>query len=347
MFLRRSVIGVLLASLAPFAAGQAVTATGIPALDRLVAQGAWVRGSATERGASGHRVTVHEIVLRDDVGAGDLEFLTECPDLQRFDARFLRLDARRMAALRACEKLEKLSLTYSAIDESVAAEIAEMESLTHLRLATCGLSEYSVSLMSRLPRLERLDVPGNRLGAPAIHALASSSRLRALDLSNCWLDDVALVGVEWPAALERLDLSFNTALGDAGVAELVRAPRLECLGLYSTGVTNAALEVLCGLPRLRELCLASTAIDDAALPLFQEFAALESVDANGTAITFEAAMDCLARARSQPGSGVRSVVAASYGWTREQRAAYQELDKRRGGCIRSGGIGRLGGAWWP
>jgi hypothetical protein len=120
--------------------------------------------------------------------------------------------------------------------------------------------------------------------------LAALSGLESLGFSQSMLTDVQLA--QYPiqnpalARLASLDLA-DTAIGDLGLAHLIRFPALTHLNLSHTTITDAGIAHLAALKHLTQLQLAVTDISDAVVESLSRLGQLQSLDLQLTAVSEE------------------------------------------------------------
>ena len=174
-----------------------------------------------------HTATLHQLTncfLFDlDLTADDLAFLTHNPDLEELHIRSLRVGDRLIPRLAGLKKLRYLHLSHSAGkgDEMTGHNLGLLSSLHLYRIADFMHTSFddvgAAILAERCPKLLWVWLEGTHITNAALRSLSRRA-----------LDDLKIGG--------------NSALTDAGLAELAKIPALKKLNIKgSNNFTDAGV----------------------------------------------------------------------------------------------------------
>jgi len=139
--------------------------------------------------------------------------------------------------------------------DDLLARIAALDDVTELRLGgSRQLTDDGLLQLARMPQLERLDLsefPGGKLTDRGIAVLRHLSNLRSFEMT------------------------WQSGITDAGVANLRFCDRIERVNLMGSPTGDGAIEALQGKPRLRYFSTGKL-VTDAGLPLLHNFPLLKT-----------------------------------------------------------------------
>ena len=196
-----------------------------------------------------------------------LSSLGACAGLRELFLDSLPIDDSDLAALAPLKNVTRLSLTRTKVTGTGISALSGMKELKSLNLGyeTPVTGEGLRAVAAAVPWVEDLHLGvGARLSPEDFRAFAAFKSLRILQLNGCpAVTDDALVAVELPPTLERLDLQAMPATA-AGLSRMRIPPKLQRLNLHaSTSIDDAAVPHLKKLTSLTELLLQRTGITDA------------------------------------------------------------------------------------
>jgi ankyrin repeat protein len=139
--------------------------------------------------------------------------------------------------------------------DDLLARVAELDHVTHLALGgSRQLTDDGLQHLARMPQLQALDLseyPGGKLTDRGLDVLRHLPELRSFEMT------------------------WQSAISDAGVANLRFCDRLERVNLLGTPTGDGAIDALRGKPNLRRLSTGRL-VTDAALPWLHEFPCFET-----------------------------------------------------------------------
>jgi hypothetical protein len=147
-----------------------------------------------------------------------------------------------------------------------------------------------IPLLTRFPMLESLEIQGDLDGAPDGFAIDGEgvSRLPVLPrMTHLYIRGVDVIDIppiEHYHALMLLDLP-GTHVGDRFIGRLAGLPKLACVYLWETRITDACLQVLPALPSLISLDVCKTAISDDGIEMLAKLTPLQNLRIHQTNIT--------------------------------------------------------------
>lgn len=114
--------------------------------------------------------------------------------------------------------------------------------------------------------------------------LPQLEKLEWLDLTQTAVTDAGLANLDRFPGLKQLFLT-GTGITDRSLAEIAKVTSLEELDLSATRVTSRGIATLAALPNLKVLNLNDTQVDDSVIDALMKFTALEQVDLQGTSVS--------------------------------------------------------------
>ena len=144
-------------------------------------------------------------------------------------------------------RLETLDLGDTHAGDATAEALAQSQVLRKLSLDGTRIGDKGASALATVPTLYDLDISRTRVGELGVRLLIQRGRWRRLALSDLRVGDDALVGLSALRELEDLDLSGN-GVGSATVSAIAALPRLYCLNLDRTAITDSDVSVLTSSP---------------------------------------------------------------------------------------------------
>ncbi|HEY1066558.1 MAG TPA: hypothetical protein VGE52_10630, partial [Pirellulales bacterium] len=182
-----------------------------------------------------------------------------------------------MAHLKDLTNMVALKLRCPSVTDEGMKNIAGMSKLKTIACEDMAISDASVEALAALPALS--DVAIFRCYGVTEGSLAHLVKLplTKLSLRDLGVGDEGLKSIGKLTKLTLLDLSENTTITDAGLAELTGLVNLERLELWHTSVTDAGLASLVKLPKLKTLVLEDIRITDAGLKTLAKLPALETL----------------------------------------------------------------------
>ena len=195
--------------------------------------------------------------------------LADLADLQLLSMRFRHgLSTANLIALERLPNLKALRIVHLAVGDNAGP--AERDEIGDER-------DHAIASILRHARrtdtLERLAVWYTAFGSQATSALSALSELRVLDLADCELGEEGLRQVSRLPRLEDLNLDQSDT-SDAGLRHLVES-NVRRLSLRGCTLTNATLRQLACMQSLEELNLSRSLIDPECLELLARLPRLQ------------------------------------------------------------------------
>lgn len=198
------------------------------------------------------------------IGDAGVAALAAAPELQNLDLDKTPITDAALKSIAAYPGLRQLTINSTAVTAEGLAALKELKTLRNLTAA--NLQAFSADMLPAIAVIDGLtdlSLVGNDIDA-AMAGLAGS-RVQRLNVTGGKLTDAG--GVELGKLAELALLSANqTGIGDATVAALPGAPKLDTLHASNTAVTDAAGPDFAKLSGLRTLWLDRTAVTDALMP---------------------------------------------------------------------------------
>lgn len=214
----------------------------------------------------------------------DFIFLAGMPMLTRVSLGWTNLTDKDLLYLATAKQVENMAINNTNIDGSGLRYIAALRKLTYLDLDECkiddaGLTNFAFwSSRSKLEHLRLYKNTGKPLTGATIHVLHKFKHLKILmfsfnqldnsglanlarelpwltyiDLRGGLFDDAGLQSLSALSDLEKLSLSFNTNLTDAGLVTFHGLKKLQYLNLGATSINpedEGLLQLQLALPNL-------------------------------------------------------------------------------------------------
>jgi hypothetical protein len=162
-------------------------------------------------------------------------------------------------------RLKHLSLGDTSITDEGMLSLARLATLEDLGVHAPDITDRGLESVKRFPKLSSLHIRSDKLSQRAIGRLTGMSALRSFSIGGAQINDESLVDLAGLPNVERLSLSYNPKISDAGLQHLAPLKKLESLDINDTGITDDGLHWLTALPKLQELNISSTAVTDAGL----------------------------------------------------------------------------------
>jgi hypothetical protein len=191
------------------------------------------------------------------------------------------------AGLERLTGLERLDLGGAGTESGTLSRAAKLPALKEISLEGSVIQGPIDLGESPFPALERLKAGGSRLNREALLAIARMPELRYLEFANADLTSEAVMLLKPLMKLEELDFSYNSKVGDVGLAELVNAKQLRVLNLAKTGVHGPGLLVLARagvFDYLTDLDLTECALADEMAPALMAMPQLDRLNLRLTPI---------------------------------------------------------------
>ncbi len=125
--------------------------------------------------------------------------------------------------------------------------------------AYSSLSDQHIEALDDWADLEYLVANDCRITDHGFGIICRFKRLQTLGISATAITHLALVGADWPPALQSLGLA-GLPLNDDAVAGISRLAELSDMSINYTNVTDVGFEQLARLPRLRSIEVFNTAV---------------------------------------------------------------------------------------
>ncbi len=167
------------------------------------------------------------------------------------------------------------------------ADMALLEHLRHVRTLhiRCNFHMTDAGMMhlKNLKQLDELSISYAHVTDEGLKVLEELPRLRVLMLSEVHVTGEGFRYLHGANMLE--DLEFGAGQRKISLAAVSDIPRLRCLSLQYSDLTDSDFSKLGQLPHLQELDLTSTDISDASVPTLLTLHALKYLDITGTHIS--------------------------------------------------------------
>jgi Leucine-rich repeat (LRR) protein len=301
--------------LARLHSGNAVTATGIGALQEYPAFRHW-QGGAEEMALLSYEASPTYLSLRGHFGDAGLAALRGLDGLfaLNVDDRAMRFTAAGVDALAALPRLAWLALD---ADDHTMPSIARLPVLRFLGVQDTETSDDGWAALGQSQSIER--IWGRRcygLGARGFSALSTMPRLSGLSVSCRNVPDATLARLPMFPALREL---MPMDIPDEGYRHIAHCTALESLVLmYCRDTTDRATEHLTVLPKLARYFASYTQITDRTPALLATMPSLEEVTFDSCAGVTNAGIATLAalpqlKTLRVSGRGITREVAAHFG----------------------------------
>jgi internalin A len=244
------------------------------------------------------------------VGNEVLEHLWRLKQLKHLDLHSTRIVGAAIDEQASLPVLESLNLSYASVtDEGIARLAASLPALETLDLSHTLVADQGIVHLEVLPHLKRLNLAATGVSDVGMEHLRKLRSLEDLDLSQTKISLKGLAHLEGLKGLERivlprirldqdmlrivaslpelrdLNLSAHEEVGDAEVAILIKAKKLERLDLTRSPIGNSGIECLKDLTKLRELWLDTTKVTDDGLAVLTRLPNLGLLYVSGLRIT--------------------------------------------------------------
>ena len=164
-----------------------------------------------------------------------------------YQPSFTDADVKTLAAF---PKVRKIQITSGKLTGANFKDLAGLNDLTEAIISQNPINEAGLKEVATLKHLRVLQMNGAKVPDTAFRDLAPLDKLEELHACGMQVGDTAAVIIaDKLKQLKKLYLN-NTQVGDTGVSELVKMPKLMLLSLYGTNVQDAGLAAL---PKLKTL----------------------------------------------------------------------------------------------
>ena len=249
----------------------------LPKLSRLELSSTRVTDATLNRVADAGRLTYLDI-YGTNVTADGLRRLSSLTGLRELYAGGTAADDSVIAALGGFDKIFHLDLQGTRVTDAALETIGKFKKLNSLNLARTGVTGSTVSKLSGIEELRTLNLAGTETTDEALNAIATVL-VRAVNPDNgsgggfAWLNNLILT---------------DTAVSDAGLANISRLKHINTLRLDGTNVTDQGVKQIARLPELQSLHLAGTAVSNDGIPALSNSTNLRTLGLTGTEITDDA-----------------------------------------------------------
>ena len=174
--------------------------------------------------------------------------------------------------------------TYNPTMADEVCDLAEaIETVRRVRII--GASDRHIARLARLERVTSLFLTNGRVTDTGLAQMRNRNNLAVLDLSgNSLISSAGLAHLCESKGLDSLDLS-RTRIGDEGLVELKKFPKLRWLKLNGTKITDAGMKEMANYPEIVQVEINDTAITDVGLAAWKGNPILSFFSAERTAIT--------------------------------------------------------------
>ena len=222
---------------------------------------------------------------RDDMG---LRFLRGLDRLESIELRETQVTDPGLAVLATLPRLYSVQLDGSLVTDAGLAHLGTIRSLTGLDLPTNGrparYTDAGLAHLAAIPCLVELSLDATNLTAAGFKALQFQP-LWQLHLTGLRPDHAPLVELVTRRSLNTLGLSGSGVTDDWLTPLIPRSGGLDRLDLARTAVTDAGMAAILRYPKLRVVNLDGTGLTDAGLARLLAAPALRYVEARGTRVT--------------------------------------------------------------
>lgn len=182
--------------------------------------------------------------------------------------------------------LRNLLLHGAVVEADAFPHLQTLPNLKSLDLAGAHIPKAAFNQLFELRQLQGLNVADAGVTDDVLAGLGQLPDLRLLSLDEN--QKITSIGLRRLRGLERLESLFlsKTATIDIGLATVAAGlPRLTCLAVACTPITDNAARSLVALTELRELNLAGTRISDRGLQMLGELKRLKHLNLTGSRVT--------------------------------------------------------------
>ena len=190
-----------------------------------------------------------------------------------------------LRALRFSGKNGKTSIEDDGVKSLAACKSLKVLALDELSF----VGTDGITALAGLTELEELYLAGTIVDDDTCKVIAQFPKLKKIRLSRNQVSDAGLEVLSVCSGLEELDLSEDTLITDAGMAQVAKLTRLKKLNLWRVQISDDGVLRLAPLTKLEWLNLDNTKLSDAGLPALKEMTSLTFLHLGSTQITAAAA----------------------------------------------------------
>ena len=182
------------------------------------------------------------------------ETFTSFKNLEALDLMGTPISDKGVQTLAKCPNLKTLVICFTKIDNEALKSVGAMKSLENLSIGNNkAINDDGVTKYLRQTNLKWLRLDGCSIRGQCLATLACRKSLKLLDLSNTLIDDASLECISGYENLVSLDLQYDKAVTDIGLANISKNPSIQCLRLEQTGITEASIDLLLAMPNLKAI----------------------------------------------------------------------------------------------
>ena len=194
-----------------------------------------------------------------------------------------------LKALAALPALEVLHLNNTRVSNLGVKDLAGVRTLREVTLHETRVGEAGLAAVAEMPLIQQCTVSPQAITNGVLKTLAQAKRLHILQHPDFTRGRVAAVVPRSEEEVKSLYLA-NSAVTDAGLAELKGLTGLEMLWLEKTAVTDKGMVHVAALRGLKRLMLIGTKVTDKGLLELAPLDSLENIAVRGGAITAAGAL---------------------------------------------------------
>lgn len=224
------------------------------------------------------RIYLGRVPVTDD----DVRRIASLPRLESLTLGGMNLAHVSLANLAGAPRLEELRLAFVALGTDTFAGMTGIPSLKSLRVVGFPLGDAEFAGVGTIPSLERLHVGNNGISATGWRHLRRLRQLKHLSLSH--IDDTGMMAVSGLDELETLAIT-STRLRASQQEPWARLTRLRLLSVANSAVNDAGLANLRRLTNLEDLDIEGTQVTDAAVANLERMTTLRKLNVRRTLVT--------------------------------------------------------------
>ena len=181
-------------------------------------------------------------------------------------------------------QLYGVDLSYTQVPNDEVDKLRGLTSLRDLNLDTAyQFGDAGMTHLEGLP-LTALNLRGTQITDAGLRHLRGMTQLVVLAVPQTAVTDAGMADIAPLTDLERLIL-HNTQIGDAGLARLQGLTKLRSLEVYNTPLTDTALETIAGFTALELLQLTGTRVTDVGISRLAPLKQLRHLSVSGTGVS--------------------------------------------------------------